>query len=248
MSFIAKELARKAAVARSFGAKAAEYDAHAALQAQVAAHLAGLLPARDAPAVLEVGCGTGLLTAHLLDAYPQGDFVITDLTPEMLEACRQRVPGQRRVRFAQMDGEAPIDSERFDVIALSMTLQWFNDPVAGLRRLAGLLRPGGVLLYATPGEGNFPEWRAVLEAEGLPDGTVAMPPLPGMVEELTIPVSHASGRDFLAGMRAIGAGEPRRGYTPVAASGLRRALRRLEREHDARVTWHIVVGRLTADT
>ena len=101
---------------------------------------------------------------------------------------------------------------------------------------------------ASPGAANFPEWRAVLKAEGLPDGTVAMPSLPGVAEELNIPVPHTDGRAFLAGMRAIGAGEPRRGYAPVATGDLRRALRRLEREYDARVTWHIVFGRLTADT
>lgn len=244
MTFIARELARKAAVARRFGDKARQYDAHAALQARVAAHLAGMLPPHAEPGVLEVGCGTGLLTAHLLEAYPRGRFLITDLAPEMLEACERRVAGDASVRFAQMDGEAPLGGETFDVIALSMTLQWFNDPVFGLRRLAGRLRPGGTLLYAAPGEGNFPEWRAALAAEGLPDGTVAMPQLPGVMEELDIPMSHPDSRAFLAGMRAIGAGEPRRGYAPVSGGALRRALRRLEREHGARVTWNIVFGRL----
>lgn len=248
MTFIARGLARKAAVARRFGASAGDYDAHAELQAQVAAHLASFLPICERPSVLEVGCGTGLLTAHLLKAYPEGDFLVTDLAPEMLEACKRRVGGKGGLRFAQMDGEAPAPDESFDVIAMSMTLQWFADPIAGLERLLGLLRPGGTLVYAAPGEANFPEWRAVLAAEGLPDGTVAMPPLPGAVEERNIAVAHPDGRSFLAGMRAIGAGEPRGGYAPLPPGALRRALRRLEREHGARVTWHIVFGQLSADT
>lgn len=248
MTLIVRDAARNRAIARRFGAKAEDYDSHAGLQRETAARLAGLLPALGAPRVLEVGCGTGFLTAHLLDAYRDGDFLITDLAPEMLDVCRER-QGRRacpRARFALMDGEAPESGERFDLIALNMTLQWFADPVGALERLRSLLNPGGTLCYATLGPGGFPEWRAALAAEGLPEGIVAMPPLPGVVTEENKAIPYGNGSTFLAGMKSIGAGEPRSGYRPLTPGQLRRALRRLEREHGARVTWHLVYGRLAA--
>ena len=177
MTVVDKDLNRNRRVARCFGARAGEYEDHAGLQRQIASELATLLPSREAPSVLEVGCGTGFLTAHLLDAYRQGDFLITDIAPEMVAECRERQGSSpvQKMRFAEMDGEAPDAAGPFDVIALSMTLQWFADPLTGLARLGGLLNPGGQIVYATLGPDSFPEWRAALAVENVPDGTITMP-------------------------------------------------------------------------
>ena len=61
---------RSAEVATSFGARAGSYELHADLQRGVAERLARLLPPLDAPRVLELGCGTGLLSRHLIERYP----------------------------------------------------------------------------------------------------------------------------------------------------------------------------------
>jgi malonyl-CoA O-methyltransferase len=134
----------------------------------------------------------------------------------------------------------------FDLIAMAMTLQWFADPIAGLERLRGLLAPGGTLLFATIGPQGFPEWRSALAEEGLPDGLVPMPDLPGLVREEWPMVDYGTALSFLERLRGIGATTPRPGYAPLSAGGLRRALRRLDREFGACVTWHIVYGRLEA--
>ena len=242
-----KEEARSQIVARRFGAKAEDYDAQAHLQRRAADRLAALLPEAQAPSVLEVGCGTGFLTRHLLDRYPGGRFRITDLAPEMVETCRQRYDGGAgHVDFAVMDGEAPDPGQRFDLIALNMTAQWFADPRASLDGLAGLLEPGGALLFSTLGPESFAEWRAALAEEGAPAGVVVMPSLPGVVESEKVVVCYDTASEFLSSMKAIGAGEPRVGYRPVPPGTLRRALRRLEREHEARVTWQLVFGEIRA--
>jgi len=239
------EISHKQTIAARFGARAQDYDAHAGLQRRIAGRLAGFLPALQVPDVLEVGCGTGLLTASLFKRYEDGRFLITDLSPEMVALCSQRcTDGSDRSEFRVMDAEAPDCEERFDLIATSMTLQWFLEPVAGLARLRSKLKPEGVLYYATLGESSFAEWRSVLAAEGLADGTVAMPSLPGVFEEDRESVSYESAAGFLAAIKAIGAGKARRGYRAMAPGHLRRALRRLESAHDAHITWHIVYGRI----
>lgn len=236
-------------VAARFAARARDYERHAGLQAGVAERLASLAPDMERPSVLEVGCGTGLLTRHLLERYPGGEFLVTDMAEEMVAACRARhkPPNGRALHFAVMDGEAPDTAETFDVIALSMTLQWFSDPIAGLNRLTQRLRPGGKLLYATIAPGCFPEWRAALDACGLTRGWIDMPELRGILDVENRVVDYGTGLAFLDALRAIGATTPRPGYAPQPPGKLRAALRRLEETSGGRVTWRIAYGLISAD-
>ena len=100
---------RSAEIAASFGARAESYERHAGLQHAVAERLARLLPQRTSPNVLELGCGTGLFSRHLLSRYPEGRFVLTDAAPAMIAECRHNLAAadQSRISFEVMDaGEA----------------------------------------------------------------------------------------------------------------------------------------------
>jgi malonyl-CoA O-methyltransferase len=237
---------RSTAVAESFGASADNYDAHAELQRAVAARLARLLPDFVRPRVLELGCGTGLFSRHLLARYPDGTFVFSDLAPAMVEQCRRRLEPAPRASFAVIDADAPDGQGIFDVIGLSMALHWLRNPLRALERLRHMLSPRGALVYATLGQESFAEWRSVLEREALPSGLVEIPTLPGIVgDDYLVPDGGALG--FLRGMQAIGGLTPKAGYRPLPPGALRRAIRTLDARHGGRVTWHIVYGQLGSD-
>lgn len=237
---------RKQAVSRRFGESATDYDRIARVQRHVADRLADELPQRELPRVLEVGCGTGNMTVHLLDAYPGGALAITDISPEMLELAAHRFANAKDASFAVLDGEEPGGGRRFDVIVASMVVQWFDDPVAGLERLRRLLLPNGELLYATLGPECFPEWRSALAGLGLGAGLPPIPDWPGVLAEERLVVTYASARAFLSQLKECGAGEPHAGYRPADPGSLRSAMRALEQNGSATVTWHIVYGRLDA--
>jgi malonyl-CoA O-methyltransferase len=248
MSSISRMLSnRSAAVARSFGAQAESYEHYADLQRAVAERLAGLLPAVTSPRVLELGCGTGLFSRHLLARYPGGTFIFTDLAPSMVEQCRRNLAGahKERVTFAVMDAARPSPDGPFDLIAMSMTLHWLADPVAALHALQQRLAPGGVLVYATISGESFPEWRDVLDAQRLPVGLLDIPELPGIVDEERM-VADGDTLGFLRRMKAVGGLTPREGYAPLPAGALRRAIRAADERYGGRITWHIVYGRLAA--
>jgi malonyl-CoA O-methyltransferase len=248
MSSILRMLSsRSAAVAQSFGARAGTYDDHADLQRAVAGRLALLLPQLAAPRVLELGCGTGLFSRHLLARYPDGAFLLTDLAPAMVDRCRRNLAGchKQRVSFEIMDAARPTADGPFDLIATSMTLHWLADPAAALETLRRQLTPGGVLIYATISGNSFPEWREVLETQGLPIGLLDIPELPGVVDEERI-VADADTLGFLRRMKAVGGLTPRDGYTALPPGRLRRAIRAADEEYGGRITWHIVYGRLAA--
>jgi malonyl-CoA O-methyltransferase len=239
---------RSAQVAASFGARAGSYELHAGLQRAVADKLARLLPALDRPRVLELGCGTGLFSRHLVERYPNGSFVLTDVAPAMIAECRQNLAssgGTAHISFEVMDaGEAGGYAE-LDLIVSSMTLHWLADPVASLERLRQFLAPRGLLLYATLGTGSFAEWRAVLASEGLPSGLADIPPLPGVVDEDRL-VPDGDTLSFLRRMKAVGGLTPKEGYEPLSPGSLRRAIRATDARFGGRITWHIVYGALNA--
>lgn len=100
--------------------------------------------------VLELGCGTGLVTAELIAA--GASVVAVDRLPEMLASARRRVPA---ATFIEGDVRGGAWDGTFDVAVLSFVLHSFD--VAGrvelLRTTAATLAPGGrigILDWASP--------------------------------------------------------------------------------------------------
>ncbi len=243
----------KARVGRAFD-RADAYARHAHVQAQVAEALAGTiaaLPQPAAPRVLEIGCGTGFLSTRLADARPDGDFLLTDIAPAMLDRCRRQMR-ERPARYLVMDGERPTLVPGFDLIASSLAMQWFETLPLALNRLAALLAPGGWLAFTTLVDGSFAEWRAAHAAHGLTPATpdypscatlAALAPdgLTGNVTFSRYREQHASGRDFLSALKAIGAHTPRPDDTPLSPGALRRVLRQFE-AMGGHVSYHVATG------
>ena len=106
--------------------------------------------------VLDVGCGTGVYLVHAATAGdPQLTGLGIDLDAAVVELARQRLTSaglaaRFQVRHADVRGvELPVAS--FDLVLLLQNLYYFaEEERAGLlRRLQGLLAPGGVLLLAS---------------------------------------------------------------------------------------------------
>lgn len=233
-------------IAQSFGRRADDYDRNAPLQKECAAQLAALLPHRPAPDVLEIGCGTGFVTEHLInDCYPDGTFVITDIAQEMVAVAERKYHYPNAV-FKVMDGQAPAVDRMFDVIVSGMAVQWFDNPHASLERLRDMLLPNGVLYYSAPGPDSFAAWRDVLKEEGLSDGLLSYPAWPGVVKSQTVTVDYGRVENFLKSLKEIGAHQPRKGYAALHPAALRKACRLYNERHGGKVTWEIVYGCLQA--
>jgi malonyl-CoA O-methyltransferase len=248
MSLNSPILSRHSAkIAQSFSARAESYESHAGLQSAVAARLAGFLPELTRPRVLELGCGTGLFSRHLVRRYPEGRFVMTDVAPAMIAECRRNLASlsPAQISYEVMDAGQAGGHAGLDLIVSSMTLHWLADPVSSLERLRWLLNPGGLLLYATLGPESFAEWRAGLASCGLESGLAENPPLPGVVDEEKL-APDADTLSFLRRVKAVGGFTPREGYRRQSPGALRRAIRATDSQFGGRVTWHIVYGAVSA--
>lgn len=247
-------------VRRAFGAAPA-YDANAKVQRDVADGLAARIAALDlprSPRVLEIGCGTGFLTGALAARGIGGEWLVTDIAPEMVERCRARAlppHPDRRIRFATLDGEhGPPPGGPFDLICSSLAVQWFADAPAALARLARYLAPGGHLMITTLGADSFAQWRAAHEAVGLCAGTPAFVAADAFasLHPATLRVDehverHRDPRAFLRALKAIGAGTPAADHRPLTPAQLRAVMTRFD-QSGCEVTYQVVTCHLRAAT
>lgn len=225
-------------IAAAFGA-AADYDAHARVQRIVAERLADAimdLPLPPAPRVLEIGCGTGFLTRALAARGLAGEWLVTDISPEMVERCRAALGGRPDTMFAVLDGEhgTPPGAGSFDLVCSSLALQWFADPAAGIARIASWLAPGGQALLTTLAAGTFAEWRTAHAAMGEIAGTPDWPDadtIAAMLPAGAAPVridrlvdAHTDAAAFLRGLRGIGAHRTLSNRRPLGPAALRRVM------------------------
>lgn len=252
-SYVTRPAENKAAVAAAFGAAAQTYDDGADVQRDAARGViqrisALALPER--PRILEIGCGTGFLSAAL-NGIAHADLLVSDISDSMLNRCRQRL-GETAARFMVLDGEEPeAAGTGFDLICSSFAFQWFNDLEGSLERLSALLAPGGNLVFATLGAESFHEWRQahaelnlVSAVRNYPTGEALSRMLPksapGKIEEEHMVRDYADAHAFLEHLKKIGAHMPESTHRPLAPGALRRVLRRFE--DGISVTYHVVYG------
>lgn len=101
--------------------------------------------------VLDVGCGTGVLIAPLLEA-AGGNITIVALDPsEGMLGVARRKHGHAGIRFVPAGLEnSGLESEGFDRVICNAVLPHFEDHKAALSEAYRLLAPGGLLVISHP--------------------------------------------------------------------------------------------------
>src|SRR6185436_11037882 len=104
---------------------------------------------RDRGELLEVACGTGVVTRRLIPCLSgRARLVATDLNEAMLKIARTYVPASDHVTWESADGTAlPFNDDTFDTVLCQFGLMFFPDRVRGFREARRVLKPGGELLF-----------------------------------------------------------------------------------------------------
>lgn len=129
--------------ARSFGSEAARYDQVRPSYPAAAIELVlGGLRGADGrpPRVLDLGAGTGKLTASLVER--QVEVVAVEPDRQMLAVLAARLP-QARALAGSAEG-IPLRDASVDAIMVGQAFHWFRRPAAD-HEFARVLRPGGVI-------------------------------------------------------------------------------------------------------
>jgi len=129
-----------------------DYDGSHDFVFEYGADVLDLLDPAPGERVLDLGCGTGHLTADIASAVePDGHVVGVDRSAEMVEQAREAYPDGH---FVRADAREFVASEPFDAVFSNAALHWIPEQDAVTERVADLLRPGGRYVAELGGSGN----------------------------------------------------------------------------------------------
>jgi trans-aconitate methyltransferase len=141
--------------------------------------LLDLLAPKPGERILDLGCGTGQLTAKIADA---GASVLgLDASPDMIGQARQNYP---RLQFKLEDATATQFQSEFDAVFSNAALHWMLDAAAVAKNIARALKPGGRFVAELGGKGNIGQIMSSIEVAlerhtgSVPPGRTYFPSIP----------------------------------------------------------------------
>jgi len=167
----------------------------------LAAEFVRLADPQPGQRVLDVGCGPGAVSARLVERLGAPAVCAIDPSAPFVAATRERLPG---VDVRQGTAEAlPWADDAFDQALAQLVVHFMTDPVAALREMARVTRPGGLVAasvwdYAGARSPLSVFWTAVRELD---------PEHPGEAELAGARPGHLAELFHAAGLREIAAGE-----------------------------------------
>ena len=134
----------------------------------LAARFADLAGIRRGQRVLDVGCGPGALTAELVSRAGADAISAVEPSASFVAAVRERLPGAD-IRLSAAE-QLPFPGDAFDAAIAQLVVHFMADPVAGLREMGRVTRPGGAVAACVwdhaGGRGPLtPFWSAVRELD-----------------------------------------------------------------------------------
>jgi malonyl-CoA O-methyltransferase len=163
------EIPPRQRVSSAFGRKAAAYDAHAAVQGELAALLAEKilsLGVRDARWA-DLGCGTGVFADACDKSGIHSRFVGVDISIKPLIVYNKK--NMRCSSTVQGDiCRLPFKKGAFDAAVTASTLQWLDDAPEALKQIAAILIDGGRMAFSVFLQGSFRELHSVQKQFGIP--------------------------------------------------------------------------------
>jgi len=203
-----------------FSRAARSYNAWSEPQQRMAERLMASLDAIERPeSILDIGCGTGILTECLDSAYPNSRITAIDIAGGMIDECRRKWGKSKRVAFVVADAESLDLDEKFDLIVSNSCFQWLSNLQGAMQRIADHLRPSGLLAFSATTRGTLQElWSSYAIATSGNAAGHRLPDLEDYVRavvraeltvetarEETIVLTYDKPKDVMDSVRGIGA-------------------------------------------
>lgn len=153
-------------IKKSFKKSIATYDENALMQREICCRLVELVDAYAKctyDKVLEIGCGTGMLSKMIVGDFDIQKLYLNDIVPEMEEVVANQLKTMELGSFHFLMGDAekidlPSDC---DLVISASTFQWFEKLDTVLEKIEKSLSPKGFFIYNSFGANNFKEIREI---------------------------------------------------------------------------------------
>lgn len=150
---------RESLIIDSFSKFVKSYEQHASLQKTMGERLAAFLETNSYETIIEIGCGTGLFTRHLLNLSFRKLF-LNDLTHAMINRLKKQIELPSNAILSVGNAEK-LKFPKADLIASNAVFQWFQSPRETLKHLTGFMNLKGKLIFNAFGPRTLAELRRV---------------------------------------------------------------------------------------
>jgi trans-aconitate methyltransferase len=180
---------------------AADYHEQSSAQERWAKELLQKLRLSGGESVLDLGCGTGRITALFADQLSSGQVVGVDASSDMIAFAQRTYTQYPNLQFFQMDACALSLDQSFDLVFSNAVMHWIEDHLLVLQRIRAHLKPGGRILFQMGGRHNaYQIWQTM-------NAIIASPEWKDHFENFTSPYHFYGVEDYntwlpLAGFRS----------------------------------------------
>ena len=114
-----------------------------------------------APAILDIGAGTGLMSAYILQKFPQAHLTLVDIAENMLDMARQRFAGRDHTQYVTGDYSTGDLGGPYDIACSALSIHHLDteDKRRLFRRIFSVLKPNGMFVNADQADGETPYFR-----------------------------------------------------------------------------------------
>lgn len=117
--------------------------------------------AHHPPKILDIGAGTGLMSAFLLQKFPDAHITLMDFSENMLEVARQRFAGRKNIQYVVSDYSRSNPGGPYDIICSALSIHHLapEDKRQLFAKIFTALSPGGMFVNADQADGETPYFR-----------------------------------------------------------------------------------------
>lgn len=100
--------------------------------------------------ILDIACGTGIVTKKIAEMLPEARVIGLDLNPDMIEYGKRTSNGSFPIEWKVSDASnLPFDNDTFDAVTCQFGIMFFPDKVRALKEVMRVLKPNGVFIFNT---------------------------------------------------------------------------------------------------